>query len=77
MKDQLKKIFRDPTNLVTLVVPNKSRLSKWNLQWKLRMFIIVLAVLNSIATEVMEEVELVEEDALVDQIKLQTGGQDK
>ena len=34
------------------------------------MFIIVLAMQNSIATEVMEEVELVEEEALVDQIKV-------
>ena len=34
------------------------------------MFIKVLAVLNSIATEFVEEVELVEEGALVDQIKL-------
>ena len=35
-----------------------------------QVFIIVLAVLNSMATEVVEEVELVEEEALVDQIKL-------
>ena len=34
------------------------------------MFIIVLAMLNSIATEVVEEVELMEEEALVDLIKL-------
>ena len=33
------------------------------------MFIIVLTMLNSLATEVVEEVELMEE-ALVDQIKL-------
>ena len=34
------------------------------------MFIIVLAMLHSIATEVVEEVELVEEEAFVDQTKL-------
>ena len=42
-----------------------------NDKYIIMMFIIVLAVLNSIATEVVEE------EALVDQIKVQTGGQDK
>ena len=62
-------------------MPNKSRLSKWNLQWKLRIFIIVLAMLTSIATEVVEEVELVEKEALVDQllkvVNWRSGGQGK
>ena len=39
MKDQLEKTFSDPRNLVSDLA-KKSRLSKWNLQWKLRMFII-------------------------------------
>ena len=34
------------------------------------MFIIILAMLNSIATEVAKEVELLEEEAFVDQIKV-------
>ena len=68
MKDQLKKIFSDPTNLVSDT--KQEQAIKVEPAMEAQVFIIVLAMQNSIATEVVEEVELVEEEALVDQIKL-------
>ena len=68
MKGQLKKIFSDPTHLVSDA--KQEQAIKVEPAMELKVFMIVLAMLNSIDTKVVEVVELVEEEALVDQIKL-------
>ena len=70
MKDQLKKIFSDPTNLVSDAKQEQAVKVEPAIEAQDVYCIIVLLVQNSIATEVTEEVELVEEEVLVDQIKL-------